>query len=92
MAILELHGLKVLPPPDLDDGSLCGLARGQRNHGSAVGQGAGFWPGHGGRRQAALPLFAGSSGKIPNSVSLEAQDGHQAIRRRSDSTKIKKIV
>ena len=49
----------------------------------------GFGRGHGRRRQAALPLVAGSSGKIPNSVSWEAQDGHQAIRRRSDSTKIK---
>ena len=45
MAILELRGLKVLPPPDLDDASLCGLARGRRNHGSAVGRGAGFWTG-----------------------------------------------
>ena len=26
-------------------GSLSGLARGQRNHGSVVGRGAGFWPG-----------------------------------------------
>ena len=49
----------------------------------------GFGRGHGWRRQAALLLVAGSSGKIPNSVSREAQDGHQAIRRRSDSTKIK---
>ena len=49
----------------------------------------GFGRGHRRRRQAALPLVAGSSGKIPNSVSREAQDGHQAIRRRSDSTKIK---
>ena len=49
----------------------------------------GFGRGHEWRRQAALPLVAGSSGKIPNSVSREAQDGHQAIRRRSDSTKIK---
>ena len=49
----------------------------------------GFGRGHERRRQAALPLVAGSSGKIPNSVSREAQDGHQAIRRRSDSTKIK---
>ena len=49
----------------------------------------GFGRGHGRRRQAALSLVAGSSGKIPNSVSREAQDGHQAIRRRSDSTKIK---
>ena len=49
----------------------------------------GFDWGHGRERQAALPLVAGSSGKIPNSVSREAQDGHQAIRRRSDSTKIK---
>ena len=48
-----------------------------------------FGRGHGRRRQAALPLVAGSSGKIPNNVSQEAQDGHQAIRRRSDSTKIK---
>ena len=45
MAILELHGLKVLPLPDLDDGGLCGLARGRRNHGSAVGWVAGFWSG-----------------------------------------------
>ena len=49
----------------------------------------GFVRGHGRGRQAALSLVAGSSGKIPNSVSREAQDGHQAIRRRSDSTKIK---
>ena len=49
----------------------------------------GFGRGHGRRRQAALPLVVGSSGKIPNSVSQEAQDGHQVIRRRSDSTKIK---
>ena len=49
----------------------------------------GFGRGHRRRRQAALPLVAVSSGKIPNSVSREAQDGHQAIRRRSDSTNIK---
>ena len=53
------------------------------------GRERGFGRGHGRLRQAALPLVAGSSGKIPNSVSREAQDGHQAIRRRSDSTKIK---
>ena len=41
------------------------------------------------RRQAALLVFAGSSGKILNSVNREAQDRHQAIQRRSDSTKIK---
>ena len=35
----------------------------------------GFGRGHGRWRQAALPLVAGSSGKIPNSVSQEAQDG-----------------
>ena len=49
----------------------------------------GFGRGHGRGGQAALPVGAGSSGKILNSVSPEAQDGHQAIRRRSDSTKIK---
>ena len=49
----------------------------------------GFGRGHGQRRQSALLVVAGSSGKILNSVSREAQDGHQAIRRRSDSTKIK---
>ena len=49
----------------------------------------GFGWGHRRRRQAALPLVVGSLGKIPNSVSREAQDGHQAIRHRSDSTKIK---
>ena len=45
MAILELRGLKVLPPPDLDDGESLWISRGRRNHGSAVGRGAGFWPG-----------------------------------------------
>ena len=35
----------------------------------------GFGRGHGQWSQAALPLFAGSSGKIPNSVSQKAQDG-----------------
>ena len=49
----------------------------------------GFSRGHGRWRQAALSLVAGSSGKILNSVSREAQDGHQAIRRRSNSTKFK---
>ena len=49
----------------------------------------GFGRGHGQQRQAALPLVTGSLGKIPNSVNQEAQDGHQAIRRRSFSTKMK---
>ena len=45
MAILELRGFKVRPPQDMDDGeSLC-IRRGRHNHGSAVGRGAGFWPG-----------------------------------------------
>ena len=35
----------------------------------------GFRRGHGLRRQAALPLVAGSSGKIPKNVSREAQEG-----------------
>ena len=43
MAILELQGLKVLPPPDLDDGESLWIGRGRRNHGSAMGRGAGFW-------------------------------------------------
>ena len=41
MAILELRGFKVLPPRIWMTGSLCGLARGRRNHGSAMGRGAG---------------------------------------------------
>ena len=45
MAILELRGLKVLPPPDLDDGESLWIGLGARNHGSAVGRGAGFWLG-----------------------------------------------
>ena len=89
MAILELHGLKVLPPPDLDDGKSLWIGPGRLNHDSAVGRERGFGQGHGRRRQVALPLIASSSRKIPNSVSREAQDGHQAIRRRSGSTKIK---
>ena len=92
MAILELRGLKVLPPPDLDDGESLWIGQGRRNHCSVVGGERGFRRSscdHGQQRQAALPMVAGSSGKILNSVSREAQDGHQAIRRRSDSTKIK---
>ena len=42
MAILELRGLKVLPPPDLDDGESLWISQRRRNHGSAVGRGAGF--------------------------------------------------
>ena len=45
MAILELRGLKLLPPPDLDDGESLWIGPGRRNHDSAVGWGAGFWPG-----------------------------------------------
>ena len=45
MAILELRGLKVLPPPDLDDGESLWSGPVRRNHGSAVGRGAGFWLG-----------------------------------------------
>ena len=89
MAILELRGLKVLPPPDLDDGESLWIDPGRCNHGVRWGGEQGFGRGHGRRRQAALPLVAGSSEKIPNSVSREAQDGHQAIRHRSNNTKIK---
>ena len=45
MAILELRGLKVLPPPDQDDGESLLIGWGRRNHGSAVGWGAGVWSG-----------------------------------------------
>ena len=89
MAILELRGLKVLPPPDLDDGESLWIGPGAAQPRQCGGGERGFARGHGWRRQAALSLVAGSSGKIPNSVSREAQDGHQAIRRRSDSIKIK---
>ena len=90
MAILELRGLKVLPPPDLDDGESLWIGLGAAQPRQCGGAGSGVLARATGRqRQAALPLVAGSSGKIPNSVSREAQDGHQAIRRRSDSTKIK---
>ena len=89
MAFLELFGLKVLPPPDLDDGESLWIGRGGATTAVRWDGEQGFGRGHGRRRQAALPLVAGSSGKIPNSVSREAQDGHQGIRCRSDSTKIK---
>ena len=69
--------------------SLCGLAGAGVTTAVRWGGERGFGQGHGRRRQAALSLVAGSSGKIPNSVSREAQDGHLAIRHRSDSTKIK---
>lgn len=88
----ELRGLKVLPPPDLDDGESLWIGPGAAvQWGGAVRWGGerGFGRGQGRRRQAALLLVAGSSGKIPNNVSREAQDGHQAIRCRSDSTIIK---
>ena len=66
MAILELCAFKVLLWPDLDDGESLWIGRGRRNYGYAVG--------HGRQRQAALLVVAGSSGKIPNSVSRKAQD------------------
>ena len=74
MAILELRGFKVLPPPDLNDVFVDWPGGGAT---TAVRWGGerGFGRGHGRQRQAALPLVAGSSGKIPNSVSREAQDG-----------------
>ena len=75
MSILELHGLKVLPLPDLGDESLCGLPGGGATTAVQWGGERGFGRGHERRRQAALPLVAGSSRKIPNSVSWEAQDG-----------------
>ena len=43
MAILELRGLKVLLPPDLDDGESLWIGLGWRDHDSAVGREAGFW-------------------------------------------------
>ena len=92
MDILELRGLKVLPLLDLDDGESLWIGQGWRNYDSAVGGERSFGQsshGHGRRRQAALPVVAGSSGKILNSVSQVAQDDHQAIRCRSDNTKIK---
>ena len=45
MAILELCGFEVLPLPDLVDGESLWIGPGRRNHGSAVGRGAGFWSG-----------------------------------------------
>ena len=45
MAILELRGLKVLPPPDLDDGESLWIGPGAAQPRQAVGRGAGFWPG-----------------------------------------------
>ena len=70
-------------------GSLCGLSRGRRNHGSAVGRGAGFWLGPQTAEAGCSAIGRWLFGEDPNSVSREAQDDHQAIRRRSDSTKIK---
>ena len=92
MAILELRGLKVLPPPDPDDGESSGLAGGGATTAIRWGGEQGFGRSsrsQGWRRQTSLPVVDGSSMKILNSVSSEAQDDHQAIRRRSDSTKIK---
>ena len=88
MAILELRGLKVLLPPDLDDGESLWIGP-RAAHPRQCGAARDFGRGHGRQREAALPVVAGSLGKILNSVIREAQDGHQAIRRRSDSTKIK---
>ena len=72
MAILELHGLKVVPPPDLDDGESLWICRGGATTVVRWGREWGFGQGsrgHGRRRQAALPVVASSSGKILNSVS-----------------------
>ena len=69
MAILELRGLKVLPPPDLDDGESLWIGPGAVQPRQCSRAGSGVGRGHGRRRQAALPLVTGSSGKIPNSVS-----------------------
>ena len=89
MSNVRVRGSMVLPPPDLDDGESLWIGPGARNHGSAVGWGAGFWPGPRTAKASCSAVGRWLSGKIPNSVSREAQDGHQAIRRRSDSTKIK---
>ena len=75
MAILELRGLKVLPPPDLDDGESLWIGRGGATTAVRLGEERGFGRsprGQGRRRQAALSMVAGSSGKILNNVSREA--------------------
>ena len=90
MAILELRGFKVLPLLDLDDGEFfVDWPGGGATTAVRWGGERGFGWGHGRRRQAALPLVTGSLGKISNSVIRKAQDGHQAIRHRSNNTKIK---
>ena len=45
MAILELRGLKVLPPPDLDDGESLWIGTAAVQPRQCGGAGAGFWPG-----------------------------------------------
>ena len=45
MAILELRGLKVLPPPDLDDGESLWIGPGAAQPWQCGGRGAGFWLG-----------------------------------------------
>ena len=67
--------MKVLPPPDLDDGESVDWPEGGATTAVRWGRERGFGRGHGWRRQAALPLVTSSSGKISNSVSQEAQDG-----------------
>ena len=89
MAILELRGLKVLPPPDLDDGESLWIGPGAAQPRQCGGEGSGVLAGatDGGGRLLCRWSLADSEPRA--SVSREAQDGHQAIRRRSDSTKIK---
>ena len=61
MAILELCGLKVLPPSDLDYGESVDWPGGGATMAVRWGGERGFGRGHGRRRQATLPLVAGSS-------------------------------
>ena len=45
MAILELRGLKVLPPPDLDDGESLWIGPGAAQPRQLGGAGSEFWSG-----------------------------------------------
>ena len=91
MAILELRGLKVLPPPDLDDGESLWIGWARGNHGRAVVRGAGFWS----ELSRPQTMEAGCSAGghwIFGEDSEQCQSGgtrRPAIRRRSDSTNIK---
>ena len=89
MAILELCGFKVLPPPDLDDRESLWIGPGAAQPRQCGGAGSGVLDGPRTAEAGCSAVGRWLFGKIPNSVNREAQDGHQAIRRRLDSTKIK---